>query len=173
MPGGSAGDTIMHMTSARKFRRKGGQGPQVLDYAEVNKLLRAGYTQQQVADKAGTTQSAISAARRRGVVTEGRGWVRSAIPWALRPEHRNLNVPKMLRCAARLEAGETIGESNRKAARQFIEGLRLQGAVIHYDPEVAPYFFRVPRREGVDAWLVRDPSLDNRGRQVQRMSSAR
>lgn len=128
-------------------------------------MLRAGHTQQRVADRYGVTQSAVAAARRRGMVTEGKEYApRGRTPWTILPEHRNLNVPKMLRCAARLEAGELVGESNTRATRQFIEGLRQQGAVIHYDPEAPPYFFRVPRREGVDTWLVRDPGLRDDGK---------
>lgn len=154
-------------------RKPPGPGHQILDYAEANKKLRAGWTQQQVADEAGVTQSAVAAARQRGWITEGRtNVVGGGPPWRMRPEHRNFNVPKMLRCAARMAAGKPVGESNRRALRQFMEGLRQAGAVIHYEPDVAPYFFRVPRREGIDTWLVRDPNVDDRGRAVRKSVSS-
>ena len=145
------------------------RGSQILNYAEVNRLLRSGYTQQEVAETQGTTQSAVAQARRRGMVTEGDSRIpRGSIPWDLRPQHRNLNVVKMLRCAARMREGMPVGESNQRATRQFVEGLREQDAVIHYDPDLAPYFHRVPRRHGIDHWLVRDPSLDDSGRLVRK-----
>lgn len=52
----------------------------MLDYADVEKLLRQGWTQQQVADKYGVTQSAVSLTRARGWVKAGRTPARSEIP---------------------------------------------------------------------------------------------
>ena len=134
----------------------------MLDYNEADQLLRAGLSQREVAARYGVTQSAIAAARRRGMLKEGNTAYQSALPWRVRPEHLQLNVAKMLRCVYRLERGEAIGESNRRAVDSFIAGLQASDAVIHYDPEVSPYFFRVPRRPGVDLGWVRDPSVEEK-----------
>lgn len=135
------------------------RGVQILDYSEVDLLLRQGLTQQEVADRFGVTQAAISQARVRGRVKSGRTRADSILPWSIKAAHRNLNVPKMLRCAARMEKGEDIGANEAQTVR-FVQTLREQGSVIHYEPNVAPYFFRVAARPEIDTWLVRVPDSE-------------
>lgn len=156
-------------TEARQGRdMRGRDNRQKLDYSEVSQLLRAGWTQQQVADKFGTTQGAVSLAKRRGNVEGGPIYVRSDMPWKIRPEHMSLHLPKMLRANARREAGESLGPSIGHLLDAFLASMKELDAVVHYEPEVSPYFFRVARRPGIDTSLVRDPSYDDLGRRVQR-----
>jgi hypothetical protein len=48
----------------------------------------------------------------------------------------------------------------------FLRSMAEGGWVVEYDPEKYPDegFVRVPRREGIDEGLIREPGLDNRGR---------
>ena len=145
-------------------RRIGGK--QILDYSEVGQLLRQGKTQLEVATLFGVTQAAISQARRRGNVRDGDTRNMGSLPWDVRPQHQSQFIPKMLRCAARVEAGHTIGVSLQPQLAVFLRSLTELDAVIHYDPELTPPFVRVPRRQGVDTWLVRDPHLDDDGNPI-------
>ena len=120
-------------------------------------MLRQGLSQTEVAARFGVKQAAISMAINRGRIKFDTG-VRRLLPWNnIKQEHLRLNVPRQLRAAMHLTAGDEQPANVEEQARRFMEELDRMGAVIHYDPEVAPYWFRVPRRAGVDLGLVREP----------------
>lgn len=134
-------------------------GVQLLDYSEAEQLLRQGMTQQEVGARFGVTQGAVAAAIMRGRIKVDRHNQR-ALPWAVRPEHRQLAIPRMIRIATRIERGDKdIPPLLRKQGEGFLRVLEEMDAVIHYDPDVAPYFFRVPRRRGVDVGIFRNPDV--------------
>lgn len=127
------------------------------NYSEAEQLLRSGMPQTEVADRFGVTQAAISMAISRGRIKFDTG-VRRLLPWKnIKQEHLRLNVPRQLRAAMHLVAGDEQPPNVEAQARRFMDDLDRMGAVIHYDPDVAPYWFRVPRRPGLDLGLVREP----------------
>lgn len=132
------------------------EGVQRLDYSEAEQMLRAGATQQEVADRFGVSQSAVSVAISRGRIKFDTGFTKR-LPWVVKKEHHNLAIPRMLRLAIRVQAGDDMDPRLAEQARGFIRNLESLDAVVHYDPEVAPYFFRVQRRHGIDRGLVREP----------------
>lgn len=144
---------------------------QRLDYAEAAKMLRAGATQQEVADHFGVGQAAVSRAIARGVI-KGVEYDRtktdeSAIPWyPIRAEHRNRHLARMLRAAGRRERGEQSAEVVEAQLNLFLRSAKELDFVVHYDPDTEQGWFRVPRRKGIDTGLIRDPFKDDHGRQV-------
>lgn len=134
---------------------------QLLDYSEAEQMLRAGATQAQVAAKFGVSQSAVSLAIKRGRIKFDTGFER-LLPWQMKAEHINLSVPRGLRLAIRVQRGETedMPPYLRAQGEGFLRTLEEMDAVVHYDPDVYPHWFRVPRRHGVDQGLIRDPSID-------------
>lgn len=133
-------------------------GVQKLDYAEATKMLRAGGTQRQVADRYGVTVAAVSAAISRGRIKHETGY-RRILPWRMKTEHTAMAVPRMLRLAERIRLGQDEGMPDylRAQGEGFTRQLERMNAVIHYDPDLPPYWFRVPRREGIDTGLIREP----------------
>lgn len=133
-------------------------------------MLRAGATQQQVADKFGVTQAAVSANIKRGNIkvdypnqTEGR-----SVPWhPIRPEHRDRYLVRMLRANARRAQGLKSAPVLEAMLDKFLQAADEQDFVVTYDPDTDEGFFRVPRRHGIDEGLVRNPELDDRGRPVK------
>lgn len=123
-------------------------------------MLRQGATQHEVAEKFGVEQAAVSMAIKRGRIKFDTGFERR-LPWRMKAEHVSLAVPRGLRLAMRVKEGgaeaERMPEYLRREGEGFIRTLDELDAVIHYDPDVAPYFFRVPRRHGIDEGLVREP----------------
>jgi hypothetical protein len=144
----------MNMANTREGRSS---GKQLLDYSEATKMLRAGATQTEVAQRFGVSQSAVSTAIKRGRIKFDTGFERR-LPWHMKPEHVNLAVPRNLRLALRLKAGEghTMPPYLRQQGEGFIRTLEETGTVIHYEPDVPPYWFRVQRREGIDEGLIRE-----------------
>lgn len=141
-------------------KRGRGSGVQRLDYNEAEQMLRAGATQADVAQRFGVSQSAVSLAIRRGNIKHETGWER-LLPWHMEREHVNLSIPRGLRLAIRVQRGDAESERMPEYLRQqgegFLRTLDELDAVIHYDPDVAPFWFRVPRRPGIDTGLFREP----------------
>ena len=89
------------------------------------------------------------------------------IPWSpIKRERRGRYLVKMLRAARRRELGMANSAAIDADLDLFLSSLADNNAVVHYEPETVQGFFRVPRREGVDTWLVRDPSKADDGSPV-------
>ena len=146
----------MSMANTTKARSS---GKQRLDYSEAEQMLRSGATQHDVAAKFGVSQSAVSLAIKRGNIKHETGFERR-LPWKMHNEHVNLSIPRGLRLALRVQAGEEMPEYLRHEGEGFIKTLDELDAVIHYEPEIPPHWFRVPRRPGIDLGLVREPDVD-------------
>lgn len=131
-------------------------GRQILDYKKAEQMLRSGKTQAEVAEAMGVSTSAVSVAIARGNIKHDSGYVRR-LPWTVKKEHSNLAIPRALRLTMRLQDGEKLEPMYEKLATGFLRRLEEMDAVVHYDPDVAPFFFRVPRRAGIDKGLFRDP----------------
>ncbi|WP_157693035.1 hypothetical protein [Pedococcus dokdonensis] len=124
-------------------------------------MLRAGATQQKVADKFGVSQAAVSNAIRRGVIKidTNRADAR-AIPWSpIQAEHRDQYLVRMLRAAHRRQNLQPNAPVMEAQLDKFLEAVHRDGFVIDYRPDLDPErgFVRVPRREGIDEGLVRQP----------------
>lgn len=143
---------------------------QRIDYAEATQMLRSGATQQEVADRFGVSQAAVSANIKRGNIkieypnqTEGR-----SVPWhPIRPEHRDRYLIRMLRAAHRREQGLKSAPVLEAMLDKFLQAAEERDFVVDYDPDTEEGFFRVERRQGIDTGLVKDPDLDDRGRPVK------
>lgn len=123
-------------------------------------MLRAGATQQEVAERFGVGQSAVAAAIARGRIKHETGF-RKRLPWVIKKEHHSLAIPRALRLAMRVQENDpALSPRLRAIGEGFLRKLAELDVVVHYDPEVEPYFFRVPRRHGIDKGLVREPDPD-------------
>lgn len=79
------------------------------------------------------------------------------IPWAVRPEHRHAYPIALLRLEARQRAGHPLRPVDEERLRGWKERLAETGTVLHYEPETEQGWFYVPRREGIDTDLIREP----------------
>jgi hypothetical protein len=154
------------------------KGRQRIDYSEAEQMLRAGATQQEVADRFGVTQPAVNRAIWRGrikdIAYDRSASDESGVPWhPVRPEHRSRYLVRMLRAATRRERGEKSSPVLEAQLDSFLRQVEELDFVIHYDPDTADGFFRVPRREGIDTGLVRDPYTDDDGKPVKNPANAR
>lgn len=158
------------MTTRPTTRRKYGR----VNVKETEQMLRAGMTQKQVVAEftrrgEPVSQAAISGAIKDGriKVDTGRTPTRSGIPWTLLPKHRHYHAARMLRSAARQDAGLEIGATLKPQLAAWQKTLVDEDAVIHYDPDTDEGFWLVPRRHGVDKWWVREPDLDDEGNLIR------
>lgn len=79
------------------------------------------------------------------------------IPWAVKQEHRWAYPVMMLRQEARRRAGHELSDDYERQLNAWLEKLKEDGAVVHYEPDTEEGFFYVARREGIDNDIIREP----------------
>jgi hypothetical protein len=143
---------------------------QKVDYKEAEQMLRAGKTQQEVAEHFGVSQSAVSLGIKRANIkadtnrAEGR-----AVPWhPIAIQWRDQYLARMLRAAHRRNQGIKSSAFTEAQLDTFLRAMTEQGFVIDYDDETG--FHKVPRRLGVDFGMVKEPMLDDRGRKRKKLA---
>lgn len=142
----------------------------IQDETEVMRWFREGRTykwmieQYQKKYNIETTIATWSNFRRRHGLDRRMAWDGNLIPWKVEAQHRYAYPILMLRKEARRRAGFDLSPKEVDEVEGFIRSLERDGAVIHYDPETKEGWFRVPRREGTDMDLIREPGrvLSNR-----------
>lgn len=80
------------------------------------------------------------------------------IPWHVLPKHRWAYPVQMLRAEARRRAGHELRDVDAKQLPNFLNFLRDNRVVVHYDPELEEGFVYVPR-EARDTDIIRRPKL--------------
>lgn len=103
------------------------------------------------------TISMFAAIRRRHGIDSRIVRDESLIPWAVKEDHRHSHAVSMLRAEARRRAGRTLTPLMEEMLNVWLAGLKRDGTVVHYDPETPDGWWYVPRREGVDKDLIREP----------------
>jgi len=79
------------------------------------------------------------------------------IPWHVKPEHMADYYVRMLRAEARHRAGREVNEADAERLERFRARLLEDDLVVHYDPDLEEGFVLVPRRQGIDLDLIREP----------------
>lgn len=79
------------------------------------------------------------------------------IPWFVKEEHRYALPILMLRAEARRRQGATLDPQSERKLRGFLDQRQRKNDVVHYDPDTEEGWQYVPRREGVDLDLIREP----------------
>jgi hypothetical protein len=77
------------------------------------------------------------------------------IPWFVKEEHRWAYPLAMLRAEARRRAGKDLTETDQNRLKNWMEMIKEEDAVVHYDPDTEEGFFYVPRQEGDDDLIHR------------------
>ena len=136
----------------------------VLPDSLLLRLMREGKTDGQIVrylaehEDITVTRQAISAWRkRRG--DDMRPQAPKALPWTLRPEHRQLEPARVIRWHARVERGEELDPADRVRYDRAMKRLQDDRVVIHYDPDTPQGWFVLPRREGIDLGIIREPDV--------------
>lgn len=111
-----------------------------------------------------TTISMWGNFRRRHGLERRVAWDDQLIPWVVKLEHRYDYPILMLRKEARRRAGLPLPEGQDKEVDAWLRGMEENGTVLHYDGDTEAGWFYVPRREGVDEDIIREPDGGSKGR---------
>jgi len=120
---------------------------------ELRAYLSQGLTQQQIVD-AWKRDSGVTVSRSAIAMAIERYGLKSAhpraryeelLPWRVAIEHRERTDARMLRLEGRRRAGQKLGEKEERWLDGWLEQLREQNAVIHYDRDTEQGFWWIPR----------------------------
>lgn len=89
------------------------------------------------------------------------------IPWKVKPEHKGY-VLNLLQTEGRLRAGLPCNEADARHVEALKSQLARDGLVIHYEPDTEEGWFYVPRREGIDRDIIRQPDRVTAARRPRR-----
>lgn len=138
----------------------------VLPDSLIDQLVRAGKSDADIRrylqehENITVTRQAISVWRKRRGDESRRPAMVKAIPWRLRPEHMMSEPARAIRWQARLDAGLPISEAEERRLAKVKAELDAVGGVLVYDADHPAGWGVVPRREGVDLGLIREPDRD-------------
>jgi hypothetical protein len=113
----------------------------------------------------GVSNQAVTAKLRRCGLTKDRVNYSSVLPWKIRPEHRNLNITVLLKAAARqrMGVGKPLTDRKQRELDVWLKKLDDNDVVVMYgrgrspDGEISFGYHFVPRRPGIDDWIIRKP----------------
>lgn len=88
------------------------------------------------------------------------------IPWLVHEDHRGLYAAKMLRLEGRRRRGDQLDADQLRYLENWKQKMADDGTVVHYEYDTDEGWFYVPRRDGVDQDLIRDPRLADDGTPV-------
>lgn len=135
----------------------------VQDMQEALRWLEEGRTYQWCVDEykrkyhIETSISMWAALRRRNGIDNRIVRDDALIPWAVNEEHRHSHAVSMLRAEARRRAGRQLTPLMEDMLDTWLRGLERDGNVVHYDPDTEEGWWYVPRRDGIDLDLIREP----------------
>lgn len=143
--------------------------PKIPDKTELERWMRNGRPYPEILAEYETrgihvTSQALSVFRNRRNIAPVKTWNKDLLPWTVKAEHRGSWAAKMLRAEGKVRRGEPLPAGRIKRdlelwKKRMEPGGEFEGMVVHYDPELPEGFVYVPRREGVDTDLIREPDV--------------
>lgn len=85
------------------------------------------------------------------------------LPWVVHLDHRSLYPAKMLRLEGRRRRGQELDPDRLRYLDNWKHKMEQDGTVVHYEYDTEEGWFYVPRREGIDQDLIRDPRFADDG----------
>lgn len=140
----------------------------VRDLPEALGWLREGRTYQWIVDEylrrygVQTTVSMWAVLRRRHGIERRIVRDRNLIPWEVNPAHRHRHAVSMLRAEARKRAGMSLTSKAAGSLKAWLDRLDREGVVVHYDRATSEGWRNLPRRDGIDLDLIREPRVPSR-----------
>lgn len=144
----------------------------ILPESEMRRWLRQGKSNAEIVrlldeqHNIRVTRQAVSVWKKRaGLEMDGRYRQPRALPWRVKPEHRQLEPARAIRIQARLDRGQKVDPTELARLERAKEHLRRiaaeqgwqTGAVFHYEEDTPQGWFVVPRRPEGDGVLTRTP----------------
>jgi hypothetical protein len=145
-------------------------GARALPVDETTTLIRAGLEPREIKaimwdrHRIDVTPEAISMFRARHGLEAVQPEHLDLLPWAIKVHgHRHKYVAQRLRSVSRQRAGKDMTESDLRLNSRWLAQLAENDAVVHYDGDTEQGWWYVPRRDGIDLDIIRNPYSTDEG----------
>ena len=134
------------------------------DTATLRRLRGQGWTQKQIAETYGSSESAVWKALQRAGYIEPQVTYRDILPWDVAEAHKATAVMERFRSIVKQRKGAELREEEERLLKRWLRDLDANDLVVAYHPSAPANsastkggFYYVPRQAG-DDWIIRRPT---------------
>lgn len=134
------------------------------DHTTLRRLRTQGYTQRDIAQTYGATESAVWKALMRAGYTEPQVTYKDILPWDIAEAHKATAVMERFRSIVKQHKGAPLRPDEEVLLKRWLRDLEANELVVNYHPAAPPNsastkggFYYVPKEAG-DDWIIRRPT---------------
>jgi hypothetical protein len=134
------------------------------DTATLRRLRGQGWTQKQIAETYGATESAVWKALQRAGYIDPQVTYKEILPWDIAEEHKAVAVMERFRSIMKQRRGTELRAEEERLLSRWLQDLEANDLVVAYHPEAPANsasskggFYYVPKSSG-DDWIIRRPT---------------
>lgn len=134
------------------------------DHATLRRMRMQGYTQKDIAQTYGATESAVWKALQRAGYTEPQVTYKDILPWEIDEAHKATAIMERFRSIVKQKKSAPLRPDEEILLKRWLRDLEQNDLVVNYHPEAPPNsacskggFYYVPRAAS-DDWIIRRPT---------------
>lgn len=131
---------------------------------KLRRLRLQGWTQKEVAENYGVSESAVWKALQRAGYNDPVPTYRDLIPWKIAEEHKATAIMERFRSIVKQKKGAPLRSDEEYHLTKWLRELEANDLVVNYHPDAPPNsastkggFYYVPRDPEQDKWIIREP----------------
>lgn len=134
------------------------------DTATLRRLRTQGWTQKQIAESYGATESAVWKAMQRAGYIEPQVTYKEILPWDIAEAHKATAIMERFRSIVKQRKGAALRQEEEMLLQRWLRDLEANELVVAYHPEAPANsasskggFYYVPKSAD-DDWIIRRPT---------------
>lgn len=134
------------------------------DTATLRRLRTQGWTQKQIAESYGATESAVWKAMQRAGYIEPQVTYKEILPWDIAEAHKATAIMERFRSIVKQRKGAALRQEEETLLNRWLRDLEANELVVAYHPEAPANsasskggFYYVPKGAD-DDWIIRRPT---------------
>lgn len=134
------------------------------DSTTLRRLRAQGFTQKEIAETYGASESAVWKALQRAGYINPQKTYKDILPWNISEAHKATAVMERFRSIVKKEKGAPLRPEEEAQLQRWLDDLHANELVVNYHPEAPANsastkggFYYVPKTED-DDWIIRRPT---------------
>ena len=135
------------------------------DTATLRRLRSQGWTQKQIAETYGASESAVWKALQRAGYIEPQVTYKDILPWDIAEAHKATAIMERFRSIVKQRKGAPLRPDEEQLLNRWLRDLEAHDLVVAYHQEAPPNsastkggFYYIPKDAEQDDWIIRRPT---------------
>ena len=135
------------------------------DTATLRRLRSQGWTQKQIAETYGASESAVWKALQRAGYINPQPTYKDILPWDIAEAHKATAIMERFRSIVKQTKGAPLRPDEEQLLQRWLRDLEANELVVAYHPEAPANsasskggFYYVPKDAAQDEWIIRRPT---------------